>query len=779
MTPDLIDALETFNATSLGHVLLWAGVAEIPKLKDDKILLWLDLVGDPQRIQRALQRLSEQERRALQILQIKGGELRTERFRSLVQQAGLVAPEETKPRGYGALAGLAPKKPSDKPDFSTLLENLLRWGLIWTHTLGERQPANAKLNFDGGRFVYIPDEVAPHLPSPPESRQALPQVAASLEGSARTVQRDLYLVWSAAREAPLVLLASGLLRLSDLKRVSGQLLVSETIGKGAKESDIRRVLFLRQLLRALDLLAIDYNTLSARPDPPFFKQQAIERVRLTYESWRAALWWNELWRTYTQGQTSASGSLAERAPQQVAQARQAVVDHLARQARPSPQDWIAVDDLVDGLRDRNDEFLLGSEPVKEGVRGYSYTYRSYGSRYHDNVLGWVWYQHSTNSEAAWNSVERVFIEAVLTEGLYWLGLLDLGYASAVTPQGGAAPGRPLAVRLTDMGRWLLLNEPPPAIPQETGRVVVQPNFHIFAFDPISDAVLARLDTFAVRQNAERAIEYVVSRESVYRAQLAGQAAGEIQAWLEQVTGAALPQNVARSLAEWQGDFERIVIRGRVGWLETTAELADTLMDDPALQPAILRRISPTGILVHADRMDELEQALLAAGELPARSADPANAHRNSITLAEDGRIAFVHQTHSIYAYGRLQDVGEQTDEGWRVTRASVSRARQAGLDPAAIIAALEAMAVGGAPAALQQQIKAWASYYGAASVQTVTLVQFKSQETLEELLADPALARLLKPWPPQTKLGMARVALQDVATVRKLLAERGMEVKEG
>jgi hypothetical protein len=777
MTPPLHEALDAFNAASLGHVLLWAGVAEVPKLKEDKIRLWLELVGDPQRIQRALQRLSEQERRALQILQVKGGALRTERFRSLVQQAGLAAPEESKPRGYGAFARPAPKKASDKPSFSALLENLLRWGLIWSHTLNEGQQANAKLNFEGGRFVYIPDEVAPHLP-PPERRQALPQVTAALEGSARTVQRDLYLVWSAAREAPLTLLNSGLLRLSDLKRVSGQLLVPETIGKGAKESDFRRVLFLRQLLAALDLLTYDGYALAPRPDPPFFNQPATERVRLTYQRWLAGAWWNELWLTYVQGQTSATGSPAEQAPQRIPQARQKVVDTLARLARSSPQDWIAVDDLVDGLRDRDDEFLLGFEPGRDPRPSYTYGYRSYGSRYHYNPLGWTWYPYSTNSDLAWNSVERVFIEGVLAEGLYWLGLLDLGYASAVTPQGGAAPDRPLAVRLTDMGRWLLLQAPPPAIPQETGRVVVQPNFHIFAFDPISDAVLARLDTFAVRQNAERAIEYVVSRESVYRAQLAGQTAGEIQSWLEQTTGASLPQNVARSLAEWQSDFERIVIRGRVGWLETTAELADALLDNPAVQPAIVKRVSSTGLLVHADQMDALEQALLAAGELPARSADPAGAHRNSITLAEDGRIAFVHQTPSIYAYGRLQDVGEQAADDWRVTRASVSRARQAGLDPTAIIAALEAMAVGGVPAALQQQIKAWASYYGAATVQTVTLVQFKSQETLEELLADPALARVLKPWPLQAKLGMARVAPEDLAAVRGLLAGRGVEVRD-
>jgi hypothetical protein len=60
----------------------------------------------------------------------------------------------------------------------------------------------------------------------------------------------------------------------------------------------------------------------------------------------------------------------------------------------------------------------------------------------------------------------------------------------------------------------------------------------------------------------------------------------------------------------------------------------------------------------------------------------------------------------------------------------------------------------------------------------LTLVQFKSQETLEELLADPALARVLKPWPPQAKLGMARVAPEDLAAVRGLLAERGVEVRD-
>lgn len=780
MTPDLIDALEAFNATALGQLLLWAGVTEIPKLKDDKISLWLEMVGDPQRIQSSLQRISETERRALQILQGKGGELRTDRYHSLLQRAGLVSAEEPRTTGYGYRANKSPQKSSDKPAFSVVLENLLHWGLIWTHTLRDRQPVNAKLNFDGGRYVYIPDEVARHLPPLPEQGPTEIQVAAPLESSARTFQRDLYLLWSAAREAPLNLLNSGLLRLSDLKRVSGQLLVSETIGKGAKESDFRRVLFLRQLSIALDLLAPTGDKLTPRPDPSFLNQSATERVQLTYRRWLTGNWWNELWRTYVQNQTSAQGSPAEPAPPRIAEARQKVVANLARLARSNPQKWIAVSDLTDSMYDRDDEFLLGWASI--GAENQNYSYRNYGSRYQYNPFGWSWYVYGPgSSDAGWDRVERAFIEAVLTEGLYWLGLLDLGYDSAPTDaaRGGAAPNRPLAVRLTDMGRWLLLQEAPPVVPEETGRVVVQPNFHIFAFDPISDAVLARLDTFAVRLNADRAIEYVVNRDSVYRAQLAGQATSEIQHWLEQTTGAALPQNVTRSLAEWQADFERIVLRSSVGWLETTPEQVDALLANSTLRPIIVKRISPTGLLVRASRMEALEQALLAAGELPARSVDPANAHRNSITLTDEGRIDFMHQSPSIYAYGRLQGISEQTDKGWQVTRDSVNRARQAGMDPVAIIAALDTMAVGGVPPALQQRIKTWARYYGAASIQTLVVVQFKSQETMEDLLADPALARVLKPWPPQAKLGMARVTTQDVAAVQALLAERGVEVSQG
>lgn len=783
--PRLAATLDDFNANDLGQMLIGAGVLDAPKLKQDKVRLWLTLVGDPDRIQRALAGLSPAGRRALELLQGMDGEVRTERFRGQLVRSGVASAQEESTYSY---RGAAAKPGSDLPPASRLLEELLRAGLIWTHTLPEGQPANAKIGFQGGRYVYIPEEVARHLPPAPIKENPVPRLAQTLEGSARTCQRDLYLVWSAAREAPLQLINSGLLKVSDLKRVAGQLLVAETIATGSKESDYRRIFFLRRLATALEALRVtpSSNQLDAHPAPSFIAQAPPQRVRLSFERWRDGVWWNELWNTLSPAFAPAASVLVAPAPAQLASARRAVLATLALLVRRAERKqrslaaWVAVDDISDYLRDRNDEFLVDRTVAEQRARSYGYrnSYTEMISRYEYNNLGWAWPHYVRKEDAGWKAVERVFIQSVLSEGLYWLGLVDLGYAEAVTPQGGAAPGDAVAVRLTDMGRWLLLDGPAPEIPEESGRVVVQPNFRIFAFDPISDTVLARLDGFASRRNAERAIEYELSRETLYRAQLAGQSAGQIQTWLEQVTGAPLPQNVARSLAEWQAAFERITVRSRVGWLEAAApELVDALLNDARWSKAILKRVTPTGLIVRAERIDDLEKALLAAGELPARNSEPESARRASITVDEDGRIAFLHATPSLYVYGYLRPFCEQSPAGWQITPRSVAQAGAAGLDAAAILAHLQAMAVGGVPPALQARIKAWSQHYGAAVVRTLTLVQFRDQDALDELRSDPTLAACLKPFKPEAKLGLAEVAPTKVEMVTALLLERGVEVQ--
>lgn len=809
--PPLYDAIEAFRAADIALILRTAGVADAPKTKEGKIELWARLIGDPARIRTALSRINVRCRKALEILQLAGGEMRTTRLHSLLARGGyLKEPVKEKRAVAYKYYEQHPESALDPGAFEEVLAALLKYGLIWTHTLPPHQSGSAKLGFEGGRFVYIPAEVAVHLPPAVAPERAQPAITHTLPGSARTCQRDLYLLWSIAREAPFQLTNAGLLRVADLKRICGQLLIPESFTPGSKESDFRRVFFLRRLLMALGLLGGDFaagGVVAAQDRGPgggvapaanasFWQAPATQRVQACFQSWRDGAWWSELWATYEPGSTRSSGSPADFAPTPVVKARRTVLDVLARLAQRAAaqsgdpeQAWIAFDSIVDHLHDHDEEFLVDRETAERMYGGYYYGItRPISSPYQYNALGWAWEKYSRDAEAGWDAVEATFIRAVLTEGLYWLGLLDLGYVKSVSPAGGAAPAGLQAVRLTDMGRWLLLDAEPPTIPAETGRVVVQPNFHIFAFDPISDAVLARLDSFATRLKAERAIEYEITNESVYRALQAGQQVAEIIRWLEETTGAPLPQNVGRSLVEWQAGFERIILRPRVGWLQTaTPELADALLADPAAAGAIIKRVGPTSLILHADQVASVERALLAAGELPVRTGSSEDARRASITVAADGTIGFVHAVPSLYVYGYLRPFAEPVVEdagaseaagrrNWRITPESVRRAGVAGLDASAIIASLETLALGGAPRELQARIKAWSKYYGDAIVQTLTLIQFRDQDALNELRSDPVLASYIRPFKPDAKLGLAVVRPADMAAVQALLAERGISL---
>ncbi|MBM4456657.1 MAG: hypothetical protein FJ011_02640 [Chloroflexi bacterium] len=777
--PPLREAIDGFRANELSAVLYAAGVRDVPKSKQSKVDLWTRLMADPARIQQALSKLTPRGLKALQALQALGsGEVRASRYRAVLERAKLLE-AQTRQRAL-RYAQPTPENATDPVTFEEILAALLKYGLIWSHTPGGAM--NSKLGFEGGFYVYIPSEVAIHLPPPPPQARPAVQVGFALPGSARTCQRDLYLYWSAVRETPLQLTANtNLLRVSDLKRITPTLLVTETLTTGIKESDFRRLLFLRRLLTALGMLKSELiggaYTLSGEANPSFLNAEPTGRVRACFECWRDGAWWNELWTTYVQGQTRASGSVADLAPPAVRQARLKALEALIATARRASE-WIAFDDLFAALQDRDYEFLVDRETAETQNRHYAYYRTATYSPYHANKLGWSWEAHTQDNEAAWNAIEGGFVRAAVIEGLYWLGLVDLGYAAEVTPAGGAAPAGAIAFRLNDMGRWLLLDGPQPAIPAESGRVVLQPNFHVFAFDPIPDSVLARLDSFATRLRAERAMEYEITRDSIYRAQLAGASAAEIKAWLSEVTAAALPQNVERSLDEWQTAFERIVIRPRVGVVQTAdSALADAMMADDTLRPAILKRVAPNTLLIRPEMAEQVERTLLVSGELPVRARAAEDAHRGSISVNAAGEIQFAQAAPSLYVCGFLQPFADQSDGRWRVTAASVRRASRAGLEAAAILSELEALAAAPTPADLQTNIKAWCKHYGNASVHTLTLIQFRDQDALDELLADPDLAAVLTPFKPAAKLGLASVRPEDLEGVRKMLDERGVELR--
>ena len=77
-----------------------------------------------------------------------------------------------------------------------------------------------------------------------------------------------------------------------------------------------------------------------------------------------------------------------------------------------------------------------------------------------------------------------------------------------------------------------------------------------------------------------------------------------------------------------------------------------------------------------------------------------------------------------------------------------------------------------------QRIRAWAKYFGDAAIEEMTLLQVRDEKTLNELLADPELAALIKPFAPAKTKALARVQEKDLDALRALLSERGIDLAE-
>jgi hypothetical protein len=253
---------------------------------------------------------------------------------------------------------------------------------------------------------------------------------------------------------------------------------------------------------------------------------------------------------------------------------------------------------------------------------------------------------------------------------------------------------------------------------------------------------------------------------------------KIKAWLVEVSSNPIPQNVERSLDEWQAAFDRITIRRHVSVVQAASpELIDALLAVPSVQSAILQRLSGTLVMVNAKKVDAVEQALLSIDELPSRSSRAEDALRGSIAVSPDGVIHFAHGMPSLYVRGRLHAFADETDGVWRITAASVRRAQEAGMDAQAILSDLRELVSAQVPPALEIPIKAWSRHYGDAVVRSVTLIEFQDQNTLDELLDDPDLKRYLKPFKPRSSLGLALVDPANLEMVTSLLSERGVVVR--
>ncbi|MCA1554647.1 MAG: helicase-associated domain-containing protein, partial [Chloroflexi bacterium] len=433
---------------------------------------------------------------------------------------------------------------------SDALKPLLASGMLFSAQSRSADQSLAQANVE----LLIASEVLRALQS---SREPLSKVSEEnltdvREGSAQSFQRDVYLFWNYVREESVALTATGFVPKRHLAKINDVLLDKADVQAARDESETARLHFTRLMMEDAGLLKCVEGALQTSGHASdFFSFSLTRRSDRFFQTWRKSSQWNEL--LHLPIEPRAHEDRSPKAMQVVVRAREYV---LALVEQHAAEGWLSLDDLVRIVREQYYEFLFKRTREEFGAVNPYY--------YYHNPLGWGF--PVGDEREGWDKVESEFIRSIVAQPLHWLGLVSLGWQD----------GRVAAFRFTPLGAYLIglrAQPPPDESTSGVGRLVVQPNFQIFALEPIAEQMLARLDRFADRVKADRVYEYHLTRDSLYRAQQDGTSVQDVIAFLQQAASSALPQNVERTLEEWGQSYERIIIYSNISLLHALVALS--------------------------------------------------------------------------------------------------------------------------------------------------------------------------------------------------------------
>ncbi|MBI5879561.1 MAG: helicase-associated domain-containing protein [Chloroflexi bacterium] len=630
---------------------------------------------------------------------------------------------------------------------------LLQFGLLISR-LGDWLPPTLDTLAILNTELLIPAEVLEAIRPArrPLRAPAAGQIERIEEGAAQTFQRDVYLYWNYLRGRPVELTAAGLVPKRHLTRLNEVLIGKVDLKRARDEVQAHRLHFIRLMMEETGLARRSGRRLEAIAGAhEFFGYSLTRRTDRFVQAWRRSARWNELLHLPVAPRMHEERSA--RAFQLVARARQAVVKQIAESAGPG---WSLLSDCIERMRDTSYEFLFRRSREDYGAINPYY--------YYHNPLGWGF--PVADEREGWTRVEQEYITAVVRDAMHWLGLVSLGHA------GGAL----LAFRLTPLGAYLLGigSAPPGDEAAGAGHIVVQPNFQIFALEPIAEQTLSMLDRFADRVKADKVYEYHLSRESIYRAQQKGMTSADVIAYLARTAASILPQNVQRTLEEWGQSYDRIVVRRGVSLIHALEPaLLDALQAAPGVR--LISRPLPRVALAPGapERREPLLRALKAQGLLPAFTAG-ADDIEDALTLDADGRVTVLQAVPSVFLLKELEQHAERRPDGYYLSEAIVKSERNAGESIEEIIARWQRWHHGPLPGPVVIAIRRWGQFYGRARLREMRLMQLPSADVAQALLDDPETGPLLHPYPADPS--SVFVADEHVDQVRALLEARGIPV---
>ena len=767
--PELHTLLDNYNAETLHEMVkattLLDGVSKKPA-KAKLVELMMEKYFTRERVLASLDKLNKTQYAVLIRLQQVGNEITNLSFQRQLERAKITeAAPATSHRFNNEYSG-SPFKPNSKV-FEDVLARLTYLGLVFSRVNLEDQGYTYKLDFNPGRTIFIPDVVSRHLPPPPplvEREDFTPAIVKN--GDGQQFLRNLYLYWDFVRRTPVDLLQSGVVGKRSLKAINSVLLVPDPAMQNANKEEEATTLYLyRLLLEILKLLKHENNRLLVEDAD----KQREDFWGLDFEAQAQALVnaWGRLSIPLELDETTSKF-----APN-VRNAHSRLLELLGQQG----ERWCYPLDLLEMLQTKDQNYLFPRRTAAEAGRG-NYVFYEYG-----------FYGDSKEVIKRLDQAEEQLIRYTIEQILFRLGLAELNYEKAGSTTWNAA-------RLTAVGQRVLkqqsasserslreakpeyrAGEAPTAGGGE-GRVVVQPNFQVLAMGPVPISALALLDRFAERRKADLSVfEYYLTRQSVYNGLQGGLTADVIEATLRDFNGGELPQNVQRSLHEWGAHHDRIIFRSNVTLLQAaTPELLNLLLDNAKTGKYLERSLTSEVAVVEPEQLQKLQKALLAHEMLPAISDDKPAAADNSITISDSGEIHPIHSVPNLHLTGRLARIAEVSKTGWHLTKSSVRNASGNRKQVEELLAELRKLHRGELPEAVVANVKKWGLYYGSATVETLTLIEFSDRNILNALLKHPKLKETLVPYKAGDRAVMT-VAAKDLKQVQKLLTDLGVEIK--
>jgi hypothetical protein len=356
----------------------------------------------------------------------------------------------------------------------------------------------------------------------------------------------------------------------------------------------------------------------------------------------------------------------------------------------------------------------------------------------------------------------------------WVETFLLGLAYPLRLVQAARPeGQGWHVRLTAIARWLLgVGDPPPAEPAFPQTLLVQPNLEIVAYrQGLTPSLIARLSRCAAWKTLGAACTLQLGPETVYRALESGETFDSIRLTLEQHGTRGIPSAVLDSLRTWADKRDRITVYPSATLLEFAS--ADGLNEALARGLPGVRLTDTLAVVAGEGDIDFRLFRLTGTRDYSLPPEPCVTVADDGVTLEVDLSRADLLLETELPRFAELLPAGPDGRRRYRLTPASLARAREEGMSPSALEKWFTQRAVRPLPPAARLLLAGALS--GGVRLQRHLVLHVTTPELADGLMQWPGTRSLI-----EARLGPTAlvVAEEHVEALRERLGEAGMVVSE-